>query len=447
MDQQTFTPSLGVKIEIKKVATAKKDLIVINKIDFSAKNITSNAGIFLLFESAKANGIFGLIENDLVFDNKSTNKIKMNHIKTMLCGHIVGIDKLERLKLLQGDPLINEFDISVKEPETVSRFLGNFSYKTTHMFREINFKVFKKLLSKSKLTSITIDIDSSVVNVEGHQEGTAKGYNPKRIGNPCYNIQFAFCDELKAYITGFVRSGNTYTANGAAEMIKEIVAHIKSDDLEIMFRMDSGYFDENIIETIESAGCKYLIKGKQYPTLASQVTDPSVLFVKGEEGRETAELFTKLDTWDKDRRFVVSRVLKPEEGREQLSFFDGDEYEYFFFVTNTELPSEKVVISHEKRGNSENYIKEAKYDMAVGHLLLKSFWANEAVFQMMMLSYNLFLLFKFDSLSISEYRQQIKTFRLKYVFLAAKIIKTARYVVMKPSAKHPYQDVFEKCLS
>ena len=51
--------------------------------------------------------------------------------------------------------------------------------------------------------------------------------------------------------------------------------------------------------------------------------------------------------------------------------------------TNTELPSEKVVISYEKRGNAENYIKEAKYDMAVGHLLLKSFWANEAVFQMM----------------------------------------------------------------
>ena len=220
----------------------------------------------------------------------------MNHIKTMLCGHFIGIDKLERLKLLQGDPLINEFDISVKEPETVSRFLGNFSYKTTQMFREINFKVFNKLLFKSKLTSITIDIDSSVVNVEGHQEGTAKGYNPKKPGNLCYNIQFAFCDELKAYITGFVRSGNTYTANGAAEMIKEIVANIKTDDLEIMFRMDSGYFDEEIIETMESLGCKYLIKGKVYPTLASQVTDPSILFVTGDEGRETAELVTKLNT-------------------------------------------------------------------------------------------------------------------------------------------------------
>jgi len=63
----------------------------------------------------------------------------------------------------------------------------------------------------------------------------------------------------------------------------------------------------------------------------------------------------------------------------QLSLLEGDEYEYFYFVTNTEMPSEKAVIAYEKRGNAENYIKEAKYDMAVGHLLLQSFWANEAL--------------------------------------------------------------------
>ncbi|MFO8023497.1 MAG: transposase, partial [Perlabentimonas sp.] len=177
------------------------------------------------------------------------------------------------------------------------------------------------------------------------------------------------------------------------------------------------------------------------------VTDESVWFVKGEEGRETAELFMKLNTWNKDRRFVVSRVLKPEKERAQLSLLEGSEYEYFFFVTNIDLLPEKVVISYEKRGNSENYIKEAKYDMSVGHLLLKSFWANEAVFQLMMLAFNLFLLFKFDSLNVAEYRQQIKTFRLKYVFLAAKIIKTARNVIMKISFNYPYRSVYEKCLT
>ncbi len=187
-----------------------------------------------------------------------------------------------RLRLLQGDPLITEFDISVKEPETVSRFLGNFNYKTTQMFRAINFKVFKKLRYKSKRTAITIDMDSSVINVEGHQEGAAKGCNLKKPGNLCYKIQFAFCDVLKAYITGFVRSGNTYTANGAAEMIEEIAADLKTDDLAILFRMDSGHFDEDIIGTIESLGCSYVIKAKEYPTLVSQVTDPSILFVTGE---------------------------------------------------------------------------------------------------------------------------------------------------------------------
>ena len=82
--------------------------------------------------------------------------------------------------------MINKIEFSAKNPTsnaglfllTVPRFLGNFSYKTTQMLREINFKVFKKVLRKKKLKSITIDIERSVVNVEGHQEGAVKGYNP-----------------------------------------------------------------------------------------------------------------------------------------------------------------------------------------------------------------------------------------------------------------------------
>ena len=420
---------------------------MIKKIEFSTRNLTSNAGLFLLLDHARRNRIFNLIDHDLVFETQATNRIKMNHIKTMLCGNFVGIDKLERLKLLQSDPLINEFDIAVREPETVSRFLGHFSYKTTQMLREINFKVFRKFLGRSKLKSITIDMDSSVVNVEGHQEGTAKGYNPKKPGNPCYNLQFAFCDELKAYLTGYVRSGDTYTGNGAAGMIQEIMAHLEEEDLEVTFRMDSGYFDEELLETLESLDCGYVIKGKAYPTLVARITDPSIVFNTGEEGQETAELVTSLNTWKKDRRFVVSRVLKDEEDRAQLSFLEGEEYTYFFFVTNTDLSPDEVVEFYQKRGNCENYIKEAKYDMAVGHLLLKSFWSNEAIFQLMMLAYNLFLLFKIDSLRTSEYRQQIKTFRLKYIFLAGKIVRTARSVVMKLSDRYPYREIYEHSLS
>jgi len=130
-----------------------------------------------------------------------------------------------------------------------------------------------------------------------------------------------------------------------------------------------------------------------------------------------------------------------------MSFLEGEEYDYFFFVTNkSNLSSEEVVLFYEKRGNCENYIKEAKYDMAVGHLLLQSFWANKAIFQLMMLAYNLFLLFKMDFAKGTEYRQQIKTFRLKYIFLAGKIIRMARSVVLKLSTNYPYQEIYAKSL-
>jgi hypothetical protein len=35
-------------------------------------------------------------------------------------------------------------------------------------------------------------------------------------------------------------------------------------------------------------------------------------------------------------------------------------------VTITELPSEKVAIAYVKRGNAENYIKEAMYEWPLG---------------------------------------------------------------------------------
>ncbi len=125
----------------------------------------------------------------------------------------------------------------------------------------------------------------------------------------------------------------------------------------------------------------------------------------------------------------------------------GEEFAYSSFITKTDLSPAEVVEFYQKRGNSENHIKDAKYEMVVGHMLLQSFWSNEAIFQLMMLAYNLFLLFKIDMVKTAEYRQQIKTFRLKYIFLAGEIIRTARSVVMMLSTKYPYQDIYKNCLS
>jgi len=47
--------------------------------------------------------VFQAIVEMLVFDNKSTEAIKMNYLKTLICGGFVGADKLERFLFLKAE--------------------------------------------------------------------------------------------------------------------------------------------------------------------------------------------------------------------------------------------------------------------------------------------------------------------------------------------------------
>ena len=53
------------------------------------------------------------------------------------------------------------------------------------------------------------------------------------------------------------------------------------------------------------------------------------------------------------------------------------------------------------------------------------------------------IVLQFVFLTVPEYRQQVKTFRLKYMLLTGKIIKTARSVIMKICENYTYRKVYE----
>lgn len=50
--------------------------------------------------------MFQAITEILVFNNESTEEIKMNHLKTLICGGLVGENKLERSLLLKAEQLM-----------------------------------------------------------------------------------------------------------------------------------------------------------------------------------------------------------------------------------------------------------------------------------------------------------------------------------------------------
>lgn len=67
---------------------------MIDKVEFTAKNLTSNAGVLLLLNYTEEQRIFQELDEKLIFDNKNTEAIKMKYLKTLICGGLVGADKL-----------------------------------------------------------------------------------------------------------------------------------------------------------------------------------------------------------------------------------------------------------------------------------------------------------------------------------------------------------------
>jgi len=60
----------------------------------------------LLLNYTEEPKIFQELDEILIFDNESTEEIKMNHLKTLICDGFIGADKIERFLLLKADPLM-----------------------------------------------------------------------------------------------------------------------------------------------------------------------------------------------------------------------------------------------------------------------------------------------------------------------------------------------------
>ena len=73
---------------------------MIDRIEFTAKNLKSNVVVLLLLNHTNEQGMFQTLDEILVFNNKSTEDKKINHLKTLICVGFVGVGKLDRFLLL-----------------------------------------------------------------------------------------------------------------------------------------------------------------------------------------------------------------------------------------------------------------------------------------------------------------------------------------------------------
>jgi hypothetical protein len=145
------------------------------------------------------------------------------------------------------------------------------------------------------------------------------------------------------------------------------------------------------------------------------------------------------------------KKAKPERKAEQYQLFDAPEYSYRVFVTDLNWPIHRVVGFYRQRAGAENLIKEANNDAGLAaHPSTR--WATNCVhFQLAMLAYNLncwlMLLNRDEKVRAADlHHTTIATARLRFLFLAAKIVRHAGSVLVRYSDHYQEKDTLGRLM-
>jgi hypothetical protein len=235
----------------------------------------------------------------------------------------------------------------------------------------------------------SLDLDSTVFERYGKQEGSLKGHNPRKHGRPSHHPLLAVLAEAHFLLHGWLRSGNCGPARGVVEFLEEALALWQQCQNIRVVRADSGFFDDKLLSFLEQRLLPYIVVARLTPWIkreAQRVGTWKAL----DENYCVGEFRVSLLGWQTQRRFVVVRELL-REGRSSVGrkLLDVPGYTFRLFVTNRSDAPEEIWRDYNRRADMENRIAELKHDLGADGFCMQSFFATEAAFQAVLLLFNL----------------------------------------------------------
>jgi hypothetical protein len=235
----------------------------------------------------------------------------------------------------------------------------------------------------------SLDLDSTVLERHGEQEGAAKGYNPRRRGRLSHHPLLAVLAETHFIMHGWLRSGNSGTARGVVEFLKEALA-LWGERVKLrVVRGDSGFFDDRLLSFLEERKLGYIVAAR-LTTVVKREVKRIVEWRELDSDYAVGQCRVKLMGWSAERRLVAVRERVREDGTSVgKKLIDVPGYTYRVFVTSLDAAEETVWRDYNQRADMENRIAELKHDMAADRFCLQDFHATEAVFRSILLLFNL----------------------------------------------------------
>jgi len=413
------------------------------KIDFQGSRVTSDAGLVLVRELDERLGFGELIQQHLTDSRrgKNTQFPFADLLRQSVYSRLAGYEDLNDAERLSQDPtfrLIGSEKIRDRGAALTSRLQ---SFETEMLAEEQNFAglaaLSRALIGKAEAVDsgyrTILDMDSTEVPVYGEQEESAyNGY----FESTCFHPLLLFNEEGDC-LGAKLRPGNVHSADGWEELLLPEIERQQQMGKEVAFRGDAAFARPEVYEALEERGVKYAIRIPANDSLERDIAELLPRPVGRPSQKPLVEykgFLYQAASWKTARRVVA----KVEHHAGELFPRVG------FIMTNLSLPSRAVVRFYNKRGTSEQWIKEGKQAVKMTRLSCHRFRSNEV--WLSVIAYNLGNLWRRLVLPKRIDKWSLTSLQQRLVKTGGRLLKHARYYWLLLAESHLTRRLFASML-
>jgi hypothetical protein len=416
--------------------SVRQNILMEFDISYTSKEITPWGGMVFLKQMLQKIGFRELIEQNEDLPQSGSNRgyKSATIIESFITSIWCGANRFLHTEVTRHDTALGKIFDWKNTPgqDTYKRFFSKFSQAKNH---RVSHYFYSWIFDNFKFDNFTLDIDSSVMTRYGVQQGAKKGYNPAKRGRPSHHPLIAFIADVKLVANMWLRSGDTSSANNFLGFLEDTLDKLKNKTVSLL-RLDSGFFQANILDYIEQKEMDYVVAVK-FSSPIQKLIAATNNWLLLDTGIEICGQQYQSASWDKPRRIVIVRQRikdRPQATGKQLRLFSEEEiyrnYRYSAYVTNLKFAPAEIWRLYRGRGDAENRIKELKYDFGFNSFNLKDFYATETALTFAMIAYNLMALFRTFVLQ-EKTQKTLSTLRYRAFAIGAYFEKLNGKLVLK----------------
>jgi hypothetical protein len=256
-------------------------------------------------------------------------------------------------------------------------------------------------LRRVRPSRVHVDIDTTVTELFGTQEGAVPGPNPRYHGRPSYHPILVRVAEVDGIVGAELRPGDTSFGADDAPTIGRWLDRLREavgPGCVVVVRIDAAADCAEILRVLEDRGVHYEVKARITPDLAGAIAQHGQWHTVDEDAfgkptRQVAVIDFQRQSWREvgiSVRVVAVRSRDRDNGK-QLYLWNDLDYTVQAYLTNDWLaPADDVARLYDARAGIEPIIGELKRAWCIGKAPSASFNANHAAFLAKLLAYNAF---------------------------------------------------------